>query len=350
MTKPLFIAALALCLAHSIQAEAQIRIGVLPPSVEGELDVAAAAGFEAVLVERMTGDASELIPSADLARRAGTTRDHLSSCASGECMQRIATGAGIDGVVRVSIQASLNMYSMQIEVIGADGQQLASVEESCDLCSLAEARETLGRAAAAIGRDLPSGGVIRLDLTPASASVTIDDEAVTGIEINVNPGSHRVRASAEGYVSQERAVQVSIGEEVTVDLVLERDTDTDPPEVARPPSEGLGPLGISGVVLAAAGGLALAAGIALIVIDENCAEGRIDASGQCEFIYSTLRGGAVLAAIGGVSLVTGVVLIIIDWLRRRDTASTERQGYLSPLLGVGLDGTPLLGGSWRLHF
>jgi hypothetical protein len=271
-------------------------------------------------------------------------------------MGRIAAEAGLHGVVKVMIEASLNMYVIQIQVIGSAGQQLANGDDTCDLCSLEEARNVVGRAAGNLLGDLAIGGIVRLDVTPANARVMIDGEETSESQVELPAGSHRMVFSAEGFVTEERNVQVGAGEEVTVTVALERvggGEDVRPPDPVRPVDDGLGPLGISGVVLTAAGGLMASAGIALVVIDDNCAGGRTDLNGQCEFIYSTMAAGAALLAVGGISLVAGIVLLVLDRRRRRSAETEGSEGgrvIFAPSFAMGPDGSHSFAGALRLLF
>ena len=79
----------------------------------------------------------------------------------------------------------------------------------------------VGRLVAEIGRRL---GRIRLtELRPTSSSVTIDGQAAVlndSREVTVNPGEHRLRAEAEGFVTREETIGVAEGATRAVGLVL----------------------------------------------------------------------------------------------------------------------------------
>lgn len=79
----------------------------------------------------------------------------------------------------------------------------------------------VGRLVAEIGRRV---GRIRLtELRPTSLTVTIDGQPALlndAREVTVNPGEHRVRAEAEGFVTREETVPVAEGSTRAVGLVL----------------------------------------------------------------------------------------------------------------------------------
>jgi hypothetical protein len=79
----------------------------------------------------------------------------------------------------------------------------------------------VGRLIAEIGRRL---GRIRLtELRPTSSTVTIDGQPAVlndARELTVNPGEHRLRAEADGFVTREETVPVAEGATRAVGLVL----------------------------------------------------------------------------------------------------------------------------------
>jgi tetratricopeptide (TPR) repeat protein len=64
-------------------------------------------------------------------------------------------------------------------------------------------------------------GTLRLDLEPADAYVTLDDEPVSGTELIVKPGSHRVTARLNGFATQSHTVEVGPGQKRTLDIALQ---------------------------------------------------------------------------------------------------------------------------------
>lgn len=79
----------------------------------------------------------------------------------------------------------------------------------------------VGRLVAEIGRRL---GRIRLtELRPISATMTVDGQPAVfndAHELTVNPGEHRLRAVAEGFVTREETIPVAEGATRPVSLVL----------------------------------------------------------------------------------------------------------------------------------
>lgn len=79
----------------------------------------------------------------------------------------------------------------------------------------------VGRLVAEIGRRV---GRIRLtELRPTSSTVTIDGQAAVlndAREVTVNPGEHRLRAEADGFVSRDETVRLAEGATQSVSLVL----------------------------------------------------------------------------------------------------------------------------------
>lgn len=296
----------------SLPAAAQVSVGVLPVTLEGELDPSVGPGFAESIAASLEASSIDAVPAAELAAAAGRDEAALASCTTEPCLGELCARGRVHAVVRAVVAGSLNMYTLGLEALGADGQRLASVERSCELCSQAEARAAMGEIAAEVADAIPREGRAILSVTPADAQVTVDGAPARAGELRLRPGPHALAASAEGYRPQQRDFDVLLGADTTIALALERLAGAEGPVGRR---RRLGALGITGIVLAGLGVASAAAAAAVLVLDGGCAGGRVDANGQCEFIYSTLAGGATGLALGIGGLVSGVVMLIVDIVR-----------------------------------
>jgi hypothetical protein len=321
-------------LAFGLPAAAQVSLGLLPVTLEGELDPSAAPAFADSIAASLQAHSITVVPAADLARAAAASEEALASCTTASCLGGVCERASVHGVVRAVVTGSLTMYTLRLEAIAPGGQRLAAGDRSCELCSQTEARTAMGELAAELGRDLPRQGAAAVSVTPASARLTVDGVPAAGGELRLGPGTHVLAASADGYRPLRREIDVTLGGETLVDLALERLTTTGVPGGRR---RRLGTLGYLGIAFTTAGVLGTAASAAVIAVDGDCAGGRVDRNGQCELIYSTLAGGASGLAIGIVSVVAGVVMLVVDIVRRRNRRP-------EPSLPVDPDGSAEAGG------
>jgi hypothetical protein len=307
------LAVAALALTLSLPAAAQVSVGVLPVTLEGELDSSMAPSFAESIAASLEASSVAVVPASRLAAAAGRDEAALASCTTGACLGELCSRGRVNAVLRAVVAGSLNMYTLSLEALAPGGQRLAAVERSCELCSQAEARAAMGEIAAEVADAIPRAGRAILSVSPAEAQVTVDGAPSRAGELRLPPGPHEAAASAEGYGPERRGFEVLLGVDTTVALALARLRGTDD-RVPRQRGR-LGPLGIAGIVLSGLGVAAAAASAAVLAIDGDCAGGRVDANGQCEFMYSTLAGGATGLALGISGLVSGVVMLIVDIVR-----------------------------------
>jgi hypothetical protein len=75
----------------------------------------------------------------------------------------------------------------------------------------------------------PANGSLALVLRPQTASITIDGRAATGLNHVLPPGPHRIEASARGYVSVTRSVDITSGQPSRLNIALQEEAPP-PPE------------------------------------------------------------------------------------------------------------------------
>ncbi len=77
----------------------------------------------------------------------------------------------------------------------------------------------------------PPDGSLAVILSPRTASITIDGRSVSGLDHMLPPGPHRVAASAPGYVSVTRSVDIISGQPARLRIALVEDAP--PPPVSQ---------------------------------------------------------------------------------------------------------------------
>lgn len=238
-------------------------------------------------------------------------------CNDASCVTALAESVSATWLVRPTITVADSVYAIHLEAVDDRGRSLATASERCEICGYREVTElVIDRSAALVdkvGRLQRQAPRLTVRSEPSGAHVWIDDRLVgrTPLEHDVDVGAHQVRVQLPGHVSERRRVDAVAGTQDALSFTLLR-------APARPPRPWRG-LGVASVALGTAG---LGTGIALAMIDEREFERRCnpDAQGNCSHRYDTLEGGIALAVGGGVLLATGVALLVVDRRARRTGA------------------------------
>ncbi|HKP58464.1 MAG TPA: PEGA domain-containing protein [Polyangiales bacterium] len=61
---------------------------------------------------------------------------------------------------------------------------------------------------------------LRLRLKPSNSQITLDGEPALATEFVLEPGAHQLRVTSEGYEAESRALELSAGEDRTLDIAL----------------------------------------------------------------------------------------------------------------------------------
>ena len=232
-------------------------------------------------------------------------------CDNERCFKKIAEDTGSTHVVRAVVTVKDRDYAVKVFLIdGTDGAVIATSDESCEICGVADVGGLISTSAATLRTKLDAlaSGPSTLVLTsdPAGATVTLDGEiiGVSPLDRPIIPGKHILRVSKEGYIALEREVTFVEGVEETVDFKLDK-------LPSRLPGRAWGwaTLGI--------GIAALGAGITFTVLHDgqynpDCSEGSgtKDSAGECKFLWDTKWLGAGLG-IGGAALTTLGIAILL---------------------------------------
>lgn len=189
-------------------------------------------------------------------------------------------------------------------------------------------------------------------LGPTNPEVVIDSTPVPsaslGVKRPVNPGSHTVKASAEGFLPAEKTLTFAEGQSLSVNLELEQaPSDAAPVAAAATTSEAprassngrktaafvaLG-VGGAGLIVGGVAG-ALAIGKHSRLADE-CTNGHCDPLTQGSALNSYHTMGTISTVgfiVGGVGVATGVVLLLTG---SKESAQPATAATWSPFIGVG---------------
>ncbi len=253
-----------------------------------------------------------------------------SACAGeATCIGTAAGEAGAKHALTLKVDKVESDYGVTLHILDGAGSTVVNLEESCELCGIAELEELVV--------DLTSRAITKLAIAskaatlavtsePSGASVFLDGELVgtTPFELPVGAGSRKLRIELDGYIEQERDTTLVAGERVDLELSLQPVPVAPPPEIEPASATDRGrKLRGAGYALLGLGIASAGAGIALIVIDEqpitsDCSGDNVDVDGDCKWRRNTLGGGIGLAAGGAVLIGTSIALLVKG--RRRNEA------------------------------
>jgi hypothetical protein len=224
-------------------------------------------------------------------------------------------------------------YAVQVYAISAEtGEVVAQVDGVCEICGIAELGDVIGSLAARLRPTLDNATqptTLTVETDPEGAEVWVDGEQVgtTPVQLPVASGKHEIDLVKRGRRTKHVEVDLRPGVNESYSFRLARSTRV--PRWA--PLAGLG-----------AGGVSLATGIALLVIDENPIrrDCNADVDGRCQYLYDTVTGGVVLTVVGVALLGTSVGLLLAQ--ARQDRV--QRSGVQSRVRVVpGIGSASLVG-------
>ena len=193
---------------------------------------------------------------------------------------------------------------------------------------------TLKKAAppAPVPEPTPAQATIMLKMDLDGATVEVDKKKVTAPadgKLNVEPGQHDLKISREGFVTIEQTVAVSANSSVEITSAWEKVCADD----------GLGPY----ITMALGGGLiVLGAVFSSDSDDDGAFEGRNEPIGSSNVEDDKKIAAAVLYSLGGVLVATGITLLVLDLTEDSGKESAEAKAGLLHLPG-GLALTPTIG-------
>ena len=302
------------------QPASDSKLAVLPIGLTGSQDETAGPRLSEYLKRGLARGAFAVVDPAEVELLAP------DGCSEVKCLGALRKQAGATFVLRSVVTIDDRDYLVRLELLATkDGAVLASSEERCDLCGLAEVGALVEAQGALLRRKLGDliQGPPRLAVVtrPAGALVLVDNELIgtTPFEQNLLDGEHVVRVMLDGYVDDERKVELVPGVRETLEVDLRRE-----PKIARHRAAGWATL-FTGIPVAAAG-------LSLLALDDRQVRGRCDGIdrdmfGNCRFVFDTNWGGAVALAAGAALITAGALLL----LRTRNRPRSRRpRAFLGP--------------------
>ncbi len=298
--------------------------GTMPPRALDELTAELDAGLSKI------GSASARLP-ANL------------GCTEATCLAEAARGGGSSWVVWPKVGVVERDYTIRVEVVDAgSGKVVATAEQTCEVCGVREAAETLGAVTATIGAKLQAlqRGPAELSITsePAGALIEVDGEPAgrAPLQRQLEEGDHWVGARLPGYITQRNRISAVAGVDETLHFALE------PAPVVDEGTQKISKMEVAGWTLLGIGAAGIATGVALVVIEERpnelrCSGDDVDPLGNCRLRYATLEPGIGVLAGSGAMAITGLVLALTGRKRRKGRTRDAARAHVTPA-GLGLQG------------
>lgn len=235
--------------------------------------------------------------------------------------------------VRLTVRVSKKKdYALTLTVLGAGDATVAAPTDECKGCSLdqvgAKIDALVQQAAGSLAPQEPppaTTGSVSVRSEPLGARVLVDgtERGVTPLELELPPGEHTIALDKPGFAAQEQKLTVEAGaaQELSPTLVAQPAADGKGKRKAKAaksgpadPKAGKG-LKIGGGVMLGLGLAGVAAGVAMILVDEDpmpleCSGADVDFRGVCRYRYDTLLGGIVGTAAGGLGVAGGLAMMI----------------------------------------
>lgn len=305
--------------------------------------VVAAGEMNEAVVERFAARLDEVVDKSEVETLdvPAELLDRVRDCKDAGCRAEALEAAGATFLLVPEVALTNEDFHLRLRLYGARGSEVAVLEDTCELCGLAEAVDVMGELGARIGRKVEvatRASMVSVVTDPPGARVFLDGALVgtTPVELPVEPGSPELSLELDGYIGVVRSLDVAPGEAKTLEIGLQvvpdssgDDRDGDGGDGRALAGAGWGVLAV-GVAAAAGGGVLI--GLDEQPIRSDCSGPNIDVEGNCRYRYATLEGGIGLAA-GGLALVaTGVALLVVA--KKRSKAPKDSQvGRIQPTIG-----------------
>jgi len=141
-----------------IAAQAKLRVAVPEFRVDGEGTPALSLQLQDGFVLGLVRAGVQVLDPVDVSRRLEATPE-LSGCDSSACLKNIGRLLGVTYVLRVKVDVAGNSYKMVARLFSTEGSAPAALpistkSRTCDVCTVAEARDYMLKLADAVKPDL----------------------------------------------------------------------------------------------------------------------------------------------------------------------------------------------------
>jgi hypothetical protein len=243
---------------------------------------------------------------------------------SGDCHEPLAPQGEASYVLSIALAgeapgdtAALRIRSSLFDLRTRDFG--ARVEETCAPCTEALLSDRLGKLARRLFLETVSRprGVLAIVTSPSPARVLLEGRwlGFTPYQQEAFVGARAVEIQLDGYLSQQRTVEIAAGQSARVELTLQRT----PSPVAQKRSRPLWRL-VTGGVLLGSGVLVAGLGASALAKNGRCQDPSSDVE-TCSPFYSTLPVGTALVGSGAALLIAGTLMLAIPSRPERSAPS-----------------------------
>jgi len=298
-------------------AYAQVRAAIVAVDLDGDLGAEAAEPLVEALAAGLRPTATSVMTPVEVQAqldRPITPSDQADPARLTELGRLLEA----ETLVFADVEQLEQHYAFRVDMMLArDGSHLTTTSLECSACTWDEALATMRRAGRGVASALP--GMLSVDVTPADASVVVDDDPLAaGAAISLQPGLHRVEARLDGYGAAAQEVNIVAGALSDVSLALTATTDQPSPPPPRPRHAWVWAWVTAGGALAAA-----VPGVLWLALDGRCPVGWDDNDGPCPQVYDLWPQGLALTVVSGALLSASIALFIIDARRRRRSSGAR---------------------------
>jgi hypothetical protein len=335
----LWLAGVPVVAATAAPGTSDVKVAILPLSVEGEISASDRSDLTNALVTGFQrGDFEVLAPD-----RTDSMSPEAAGCMNAGCVKAVAKATGSRFIARPLVKVNDRDYAISVELLdGESGQRIAVSNDSCEICGVIDASGLLDSAAASLGLKLAAmaKGPATLVMTtePDGASIYLDGKLLGTAPLDrpITPGKHTLRVVKDGFIPTEREVTFVEGVREELRFALDKMPSALPGRAVGAASLGVG--------VVALGGAAFLTWLhdQPYKIGGACADPAApnvmtgpDGSDICRELWNT-KWGALSAGVAGAALTTLGVLVLIDTFKRSDRGRRKAtSGKASARVGVG---------------
>jgi hypothetical protein len=286
-------------LLHVAGAFAAPKTGALLPTLRPAAPNELRDRLHDAVTRGMSAAGMDTVQGAEVRMRLALSEEQLNCAAPGPCAARAAMNLRVDRLVATEVVIAGKDYTIRMKLLDQAGREVGKVEETCDICTVKEADDAVGRAATKL--------------------INNNRAAITE---SAPPPAPTPPKPVEPLPTQPKPIEPT-------PQPVAQPTPTPAPtpaEPAKPTDKKPVPWRWLAVGMLGVGVVGLAVGIPLLAIDGNptcSAPAGQDPKKVCKELYDTAAGGGVMLAVGLAGLATSGVFWYLDHRQRKQATAPK---------------------------
>jgi hypothetical protein len=340
--RPSPLAPRLLCVALGLigltsSAQAANRLAAMLPSLKPAGSTELRDRFHDAASRGLVGSGLEVVGGADVRTRLGGAADQLSCTGPGACAAKVAQTLSADHLVATEVTVQGKDYSFKLSIIDSSGREEAKLDDTCEICTVKEADQSLVRAIAKLlanNRTLITAPRVSVAATPVAVApakrppsappskLAIDESSDYPPSMAPTPAAPAAAPSAKSQPPTPAAPAAA----APIAAV---------PDSRSPAGTSQVPWRVIAFTTLAVGVVGIVSGAPLLAIDGRPTCDKPNPITTCPEVYNTVAGGASLVALGVAGLATAGVSFYLDH-RQRSAAKSPSARLLpsfAPLAG-----------------